>query len=174
MKGLQFCHLFIFWSTLNSSMAARPKELVFLFMVLWAQVIKGHGSSAPSALNCSGTFFSFADCLDFVEDGSMVAKPGKACCTGLEVVVSQSVACLCEVLRDGSRFGIPINMTRALLLTSLCRVFAQPMEHCVIGMWYMSCSLLVHCAPESSDICVMLRVIADIYLYFYKKKKREG
>ncbi|XP_008809324.1 non-specific lipid transfer protein GPI-anchored 11-like [Phoenix dactylifera] len=113
-------------------MAARPKELVVLFMALWFQVIKGDGSSASSALNCSGAFFSFADCLEFVEDASMVEKPGKACCTGLEAVAGQSIGCLCEVLKDGSRFGIPINMTRALRLTSLCRAFAQPMEHCVI------------------------------------------
>ncbi|XP_010905969.1 non-specific lipid transfer protein GPI-anchored 31-like [Elaeis guineensis] len=113
-------------------MAARPEGLLLLFMVLWVQVIKGNCSSVPSALSCSGTFFSFADCLEFVEDGSMVPKPGKACCTGLEIVVSQSVGCLCEVLRDVLRFGIPLNMTRALMLTSLCRIFAESMDPCII------------------------------------------
>nr|CAD1843527.1 unnamed protein product [Ananas comosus var. bracteatus] len=44
--------------------------------------------------------------------------PNRGCYSGLGHVLS--VTCLCEAIREGARLGVPVNVTKALALPSLC------------------------------------------------------
>ncbi|XP_020113813.1 non-specific lipid-transfer protein-like protein At5g64080 [Ananas comosus] len=80
--------------------------------------------------NCSGALFGFSECLEFVEGGANAAGPNRGCCSGLGHVLSRSVTCLCEAIREGARLGVPVNVTKALALPLLCGLSYTPIVPC--------------------------------------------
>jgi Probable lipid transfer len=84
--------------------------------------------------HCSGAFFSVSDCLDFVLEGSVFyPQQGGACCIELASVVKHSRSCLCEAAVEATRLGMQINVSRALLLLSVCKIISAPISNCDIG-----------------------------------------
>lgn len=48
-------------------------------------------------------------------------------------MVKQGIMCLCKALKDGRRYGIPIKMTRALMLPYACGISFPPIGLYVVG-----------------------------------------
>ncbi|XP_020082282.1 uncharacterized protein LOC109705908 [Ananas comosus] len=46
--------------------------------------------------------------------------PNRGCCSGLSHVLNRSVTCLCKAIREGAKLGVPVNVTKAFALPSLC------------------------------------------------------
>lgn len=71
-----------------------------------------------------------ADCLSFVQNGSIATKPEGSCCSGLKVVLDNGPICLCEAFKSSAQFGVVLNVTKALTLPSACKIHAPSASNC--------------------------------------------
>ncbi|CAM8964235.1 unnamed protein product [Rhodiola kirilowii] len=73
------------------------------------------------------------DCLSYVQEGSNLTEPDKACCPELATLVNTNPICLCQLLtKKGNSLGIPIDMTRALALPGACKVEVPDPRLCAV------------------------------------------
>nr|GMD73665.1 non-specific lipid transfer protein GPI-anchored 2-like [Ipomoea batatas] len=73
--------------------------------------------------DCVNELINMSDCLTFVEAGSKLREPEKACCPELAGMVETQPVCLCQLLADPEHvIGIKIEMKKALDLPSLCKL----------------------------------------------------
>ncbi|KAL6009711.1 hypothetical protein ACLOJK_000140 [Asimina triloba] len=83
------------------------------------------GMMAPApAMDCVTPLLNLSNCLTFVEEGSNLTKPEKGCCPGLSDLISSAPVCLCQLLANtsaASSFGIQIDRSKALSLTTICK-----------------------------------------------------
>ncbi|GMI94611.1 hypothetical protein HRI_003130400 [Hibiscus trionum] len=98
-----------------------------------AAVDLGPSAEAPTP-DCFTNLLNLSDCLTFVEAGSNVTKPDKACCPELAGLVESSPQCLCKLLdkKATAEFGINIDTKRALDLPSVCNVSTPPVSLCSV------------------------------------------
>ncbi|KAA8544439.1 hypothetical protein F0562_022521 [Nyssa sinensis] len=89
------------------------------------------GAAPSPSLDCTPYLTNTYDCLSFVEPGSNLTKPDKACCPELADLVKSQPVCLCQLLSSGGdTFGIQINLNKALKLPSLCSVSTPSVKLC--------------------------------------------
>ncbi|XP_031113752.1 xylogen-like protein 11 [Ipomoea triloba] len=73
--------------------------------------------------DCVNELINMSDCLTFVEAGSKLNEPKKACCPELAGMVETQPVCLCQLLADPENvIGFKIEMKKALDLPSLCKL----------------------------------------------------
>ncbi|MBA0790630.1 hypothetical protein Gohar_015266 [Gossypium harknessii] len=96
-----------------------------------AAVGLGPSAEAPTA-DCFTNLLNLSDCLTFVEAGSNLTKPVKACCPELAGLVESSPQCLCNLLGKNATavVGMDIDMKRALNLPTVCNVSTPPVTLC--------------------------------------------
>ncbi|VFR02669.1 unnamed protein product [Cuscuta campestris] len=76
-----------------------------------------------TAEDCMTHLLDMSDCLTYVEAGSNLTKPEKACCPELSGLVNSHPECLCRLLADpNSTIGIAIELHKALNLPSVCKI----------------------------------------------------
>lgn len=75
------------------------------------------------AFDCVNGLINMSDCLTFVEAGSKLSEPGKACCPELAGLVETQPVCLCQLLADSVNvIGVKIELNKALELPSICKL----------------------------------------------------
>lgn len=85
------------------------------------------GLVSEAAPDCSGPVYTLLPCYPFLTGTS--SSPPQTCCVALAAVAASQPVCLCEVIGYGNiTFPVTINVTRALELTSLCNVAANPSQ----------------------------------------------
>uniref|UniRef100_A0A7N0VJ26 Bifunctional inhibitor/plant lipid transfer protein/seed storage helical domain-containing protein n=1 Tax=Kalanchoe fedtschenkoi TaxID=63787 RepID=A0A7N0VJ26_KALFE len=88
---------------------------------------------APDAgTDCMTLLFGAADCLSYVEEGSNLTVPEKACCPELATLVNTNPICLCQLLNKGNSLGIAIDVKKALALPSACKVQTPDPSLCAL------------------------------------------
>ncbi|GMP91926.1 hypothetical protein CsSME_00042387 [Camellia sinensis var. sinensis] len=91
----------------------------------------GAGAPGPGgAMDCMTNLLNMSDCLTYVQAGSNLTKPGKACCPELAGLVESNPICLCQLLGNTSAIGIQIELKKALNLPTVCAVETPPISTC--------------------------------------------
>ncbi|KAM5584851.1 non-specific lipid transfer protein GPI-anchored 2 [Rosa sericea] len=92
------------------------------------------GPAPEASTDCPSELLTLSDCLTYVEEGSNLTKPDKACCPELAALVSNSPVCLCYLLQKNSTssYGIEIDLNKALELPSVCKVETPPTSDCAL------------------------------------------
>ncbi|PRQ32735.1 putative bifunctional inhibitor/plant lipid transfer protein/seed storage helical [Rosa chinensis] len=92
------------------------------------------GPAPEASVDCSTQLLTLSDCLTYVEEGSNLTKPDKACCPELAALVKSTPQCLCYLLQKNSTssYGIQIDMNKALDLPSVCKVETPPTSACAL------------------------------------------
>ncbi|KAF7121378.1 hypothetical protein RHSIM_Rhsim13G0200700 [Rhododendron simsii] len=91
------------------------------------------GGPGPSAgEDCFTYLVNMSDCLTYVEEGSNLTAPDKACCPELAGLVESHPVCLCQLLgtNTSASVGVQINFQKALKLPSVCAVKTPPVSMC--------------------------------------------
>ena len=107
--------------------------VAMLLMVIGVGVSAQAPGPAPAAsTDCMSELLTMSDCLTYVEEGSNLTKPDKACCPELAKLVNNNPICLCYLLQKNStsNYGIEIDMNRALHLPSVCKVETPAASNC--------------------------------------------
>lgn len=106
---------------------ARSVSLVAMFIIAMVDATATIIVEPPSA--CPDIIPSVIDCLSYISNGSIAARPSKACCIGIASVIKGSTTvCLCKSLEEALNYGVPINMTRILGLPVACSVDAHKID----------------------------------------------
>ncbi|XP_019199207.1 PREDICTED: non-specific lipid transfer protein GPI-anchored 2-like [Ipomoea nil] len=109
------------------------KMAATLLLVLVAlAAVPGTEAQAPAespvpvpagTFECVNELINMSDCLTFVEAGSKLSEPEKACCPELAGMVETKPVCLCQLLADPENvIGIKIELKKALNLPSFCKL----------------------------------------------------
>lgn len=101
-------------------------------------------STTDAGTDCMTLLFGAADCLSYVEEGSNLTAPDKACCPELATLVNTNPICLCQLLKKGNSFGIAIDMSRALTLPSACKVETPDPGLCACKLHFLSLSFILY------------------------------
>ncbi|CAL5354188.1 unnamed protein product [Camellia sinensis] len=90
------------------------------------------GAPGPGgAMDCMTSLANMSDCLTYVQAGSNLTKPDKACCPELAGLVESNPICLCQLLGNTSAtIGIQIELNKALNLPTVCAVQTPPISTC--------------------------------------------
>ncbi|XVF36761.1 hypothetical protein REPUB_Repub19eG0086200 [Reevesia pubescens] len=89
-------------------------------------------SLAPSSVTCSTIIYDMADCISFLSNGSTDEKPTPSCCSGFKAVLKTDAECICEALKSSAELGFNVNLTKAAILPSACKVSAS-ISHCDVS-----------------------------------------
>ncbi|KAK9755779.1 hypothetical protein RND81_01G050000 [Saponaria officinalis] len=114
---------------------------------LWALIIcaamsvkqvKGQSPmmSPTGAPDCMTMIYNMSDCLTYVEKGSKVLKPDKACCPELAGMLDSNPICLCQLLGNSNTtksLGIQFDVSKALKLPSICGLQTPPISLCAVA-----------------------------------------
>ncbi|KAI5654719.1 hypothetical protein M9H77_31906 [Catharanthus roseus] len=93
-------------------------------------VAMGTQLDAPAPKDCSNIVMEMVPCLSFMTDAK-TTKPTQACCQGLEKVIDFDKTCVCFALNFAPSMGIAVNISKAEVLASLCKVNdAPPVSSC--------------------------------------------
>nr|XP_029118133.1 non-specific lipid-transfer protein-like protein At5g64080 [Elaeis guineensis] len=108
------------------------------FLAVWLSLAMLHGVGAqvgaPSpSMDCSSALYNLIDCATFAEEGSKLTKPQGQCCSGLEKVIKEELACLCETFEGNTDVGPTLNMTKPLTLPAACGIATPPLSKCKSG-----------------------------------------
>ncbi|XP_031475285.1 non-specific lipid transfer protein GPI-anchored 25-like isoform X2 [Nymphaea colorata] len=84
------------------------------------QVVRA--AEAPSS-DCAETLVAFSPCLPFVSSSpnNLTSSPPPGCCKPVNDAFRTDAACLCHLVFNRSLLGFPLNVTRLVALSSLCR-----------------------------------------------------
>ncbi|KAF3796083.1 hypothetical protein EJ110_NYTH03981 [Nymphaea thermarum] len=84
------------------------------------QVVRA--AEAPSG-DCAETLVAFSPCLPFVSSSpnNLTSSPPPGCCKPVNDAFRTDAACLCHLVLNRSLLGFPLNVTRLVALSSLCR-----------------------------------------------------
>lgn len=107
--------------------------LILAATLLLAFPLTAAQSMAPAPVSsddCSSHLTNVSDCLTYVEAQSNLTKPDKGCCPEFAGLVDSHPICLCELLKNANSFGIQINVSKALMLPSVCGVTTPPLSAC--------------------------------------------
>ncbi|XP_043725880.1 non-specific lipid transfer protein GPI-anchored 2-like [Telopea speciosissima] len=89
----------------------------------------GATAEAPAG-DCTTALLNMSDCLTYVEVGSKLKNPDKACCPELAGLVDSNPICLCQLLGNSSSFGIQLDTNRALGLPKACKITTPSVSLC--------------------------------------------
>ncbi|WOL03794.1 non-specific lipid-transfer protein-like protein [Canna indica] len=82
-------------------------------------------SSAPP-VDCSNAAMDMVDCLSYLTNES--PTPTKACCAGLDGIVTRTPGCICDALQQAADLGIALNTTLVLALPAACSIKAPVIQ----------------------------------------------
>ena len=118
----------------------------FVFVMLASLIVVSNGlghaakgpivARAPSmgpspSLDCRSILYeNMVECFLYLVDGSSQSEPDESCCAGLESVVKINAECFCEALTISIQMGIPLNITKALMLPAACGMSSSPISNC--------------------------------------------
>ena len=112
-------------------MAATAGTTLLLVLCLLASGTEAQSpAAAPVSNDCFMALSNMSDCLTFVEEGSKLKKPEKACCGEFAGLVDSNPLCLCQLLANPEFAGIKLDLDKALQLPSLCAVSTPPVSTC--------------------------------------------
>ncbi|XP_050378571.1 non-specific lipid transfer protein GPI-anchored 11-like [Argentina anserina] len=105
-------------------------------------------STAPSVSrsspDCTKAIYAMSDCIPFLSEGIQTTAPERSCCSGFETVVKSGPNCVCQSFESLVTLGIRMNMTKAMTLSSACRINNAPtLTNCNLPM------------PPGSDVPAM-------------------
>ncbi|PWA62570.1 Bifunctional inhibitor/plant lipid transfer protein/seed storage helical domain-containing protein [Artemisia annua] len=84
---------------------------------------------APTgAPDCLTALANVSDCLTFVQVGSNLTKPDKACCPEFAGLLESNPICLCSLIGQSDQYGVDLN--RALMLPDACKVEIPSLDNC--------------------------------------------
>ncbi|KZV30577.1 xylogen-like protein 11-like [Dorcoceras hygrometricum] len=89
-----------------------------------------YSTAPPPGPDCLVYLLKLSDCLTYVESGSNLTKPEKGCCSELADLVATQPICLCQLLGNPDKVGIPVDINKALTLPSVCKVSTPPVSLC--------------------------------------------
>ncbi|KAI4382189.1 hypothetical protein MLD38_008184 [Melastoma candidum] len=101
-----------------------------LLLVGLLHCVAGQSPAPSPSSDCFDTLVNMSDCLTYVETGSNLTVPDKACCPELAGMVENTPVCLCQLLGNTSSLGIDIDLQRALRLPSACDVVTPSATLC--------------------------------------------
>ncbi|GAV91945.1 LTP_2 domain-containing protein [Cephalotus follicularis] len=106
--------------------------LVLTVVSIWSSVDGAKDSqTAPSPpVDCTNLVLSMADCLTYVQNGSIVTTPEGSCCVGLKNVLMIEPECICEVFENSATLGFVLNATKAETLPAVCKISATSISDC--------------------------------------------
>lgn len=107
--------------------------LILAACLLLAFPLTAAQTMAPAPVpsdDCFSYLTNVSDCLTYVEAQSNLTKPDKGCCPEFAGLVDSHPICLCELLNNANSFGIQINVSKALMLPSVCGVTTPPLSAC--------------------------------------------
>ncbi|KAH7838784.1 hypothetical protein Vadar_031161 [Vaccinium darrowii] len=90
------------------------------------------GAPGPGGLDCLSSLANLSDCLSYVQEGSNLTTPDKACCPELAGLVESQPICLCQLLGSNTS-GFQIDFQKALKLPSVCSVQTPPASLCSVA-----------------------------------------
>nr|XP_043637131.1 non-specific lipid transfer protein GPI-anchored 12-like [Erigeron canadensis] len=82
---------------------------------------------APTT-DCVTALTNVSDCLTFVQVGSNMTAPDKACCPEFAGLLESNPMCLCQLVGQAESFGVDIG--RALMLPDACKVEIPSLDAC--------------------------------------------
>lgn len=84
---------------------------------------------APApAVDCITVLTNVSDCLTYVQTGSNLTVPDKACCPEFAGLLESNPICLCQLIGQAENFGV--DLSRALMLPDACKVEIPPLSAC--------------------------------------------
>ncbi|XP_042515107.1 non-specific lipid transfer protein GPI-anchored 2-like [Macadamia integrifolia] len=86
-------------------------------------------AAAPSG-DCMTSLLNMSDCLTYVETGSKLKTPDKACCPELAGLVDSNPICLCQLFGDTSSYGFTLDKNKALGLPKVCKIITPSPSLC--------------------------------------------
>ncbi|CAI9785810.1 unnamed protein product [Fraxinus pennsylvanica] len=126
-------------ATTATATSAYPLIITTILLValpcLTAESTPVAAAPSPASEDCFNSLINLSDCLTFVEEGSNLTKPDKGCCPEFSNLLNTRPVCLCQLLGDPNKIGIPIDTKKAMKLPSACGVNTPPVSLCsVIGV----------------------------------------
>ncbi|KAI3678158.1 hypothetical protein L6452_37440 [Arctium lappa] len=80
------------------------------------------------APDCITALSNVSDCLSFVQVGSNMTAPDKACCPEFAGLLESNRICLCELAGSSESYGV--DLSRALMLPDACKVEIPSLDSC--------------------------------------------
>nr|AZZ09238.1 lipid transfer protein 3 [Tanacetum parthenium] len=81
-----------------------------------------------AAPDCLTALANVSDCLTFVQVGSNLTKPDKACCPEFAGLLESNPICLCSLIGQSDQYGV--DLSRALMLPDACKVEIPSLDSC--------------------------------------------
>ncbi|CAI9301296.1 unnamed protein product [Lactuca saligna] len=89
---------------------------------------------APMAMapgpDCMTALFNVSDCLSFVQIGSNLTNPDKACCPEVAGLLESNPICLCQLVGGSTAKDYGVDINRALLLPNACKLEVPSINAC--------------------------------------------
>ncbi|GAA0157162.1 hypothetical protein LIER_14486 [Lithospermum erythrorhizon] len=116
--------------TKNITNIATFFTILLPFWTLSSASAKSQAAPSP-AVDCTTLVVNnMVDCLAFVSAESTTNKPQGTCCNGLKNVMKTHAQCLCKGFKNTAKFGLALNVTKALALPSACHVSTASVTNC--------------------------------------------
>ncbi|XP_024982059.1 non-specific lipid-transfer protein-like protein At5g64080 [Cynara cardunculus var. scolymus] len=80
------------------------------------------------APDCMTALYNVSDCLSFVQVGSNMTAPDKACCPEFAGLLESNPICLCDLIGSSESFGV--DLSRALMLPDACKLETPSISSC--------------------------------------------
>ncbi|OWM69076.1 hypothetical protein CDL15_Pgr025263 [Punica granatum] len=111
--------------------AGRAMVAVVVLFAVTSVAAQDAPAGAPSAgAGCLTALVNVSDCLTYVEEGSNLTAPARACCPELAGLVESNLTCLCELLGRADSLMVHINVSRMMDLPSACDISTPPSTLC--------------------------------------------
>ncbi|PWA40135.1 Bifunctional inhibitor/plant lipid transfer protein/seed storage helical domain-containing protein [Artemisia annua] len=81
-----------------------------------------------AAPDCLTALANVSDCLTFVQVGSNLTKPDKACCPEYAGLIESNPICMCGIVGQTDQYGVDLN--RAFMLPDACKVEVPSLDFC--------------------------------------------
>lgn len=111
-------------------------------------------TTPPTAMSpapdCLTALANVSDCLTYVQVGSNLTKPDKACCPEFAGLLESNPICLCSLIAQADQYSVDLN--RALMLPNACKVEIPSLDNC----------------PGYISLYNLIRILSIFFLRRYK------
>ncbi|GKE55989.1 non-specific lipid transfer protein GPI-anchored 2-like protein, partial [Tanacetum coccineum] len=81
-----------------------------------------------AAPDCLTALSNVSDCLTFVQVGSNLTKPDKACCPEYAGLLESNPMCICGLIEQLDQYGVDLN--RAFMINDACKLEVPSLDSC--------------------------------------------
>ncbi|GJT03879.1 bifunctional inhibitor/plant lipid transfer protein/seed storage helical domain-containing protein [Tanacetum coccineum] len=81
-----------------------------------------------AAPDCLTALANVSDCLTFVQVGSNLTKPDKACCPEYAGLLESNPMCICGLIEQLDQYGVDLN--RAFMINDACKLEVPSLDSC--------------------------------------------